>query len=114
MAVLTYSLLRIVLIVGAGAILYVLGVRSWLLVALAVLIGAGLSYVLLHKQRLAAAGTLRDRSDARGTKFEQSVSKDDDDEDAQISPDRPVTLTEEGAASTQDEGSAEQHTESKD
>ena len=35
MALLTYTLLRLLFIVGAGAVLYVLGVRNWLLLALA-------------------------------------------------------------------------------
>ncbi|MGC0143008.1 DUF4229 domain-containing protein [Pseudactinotalea sp. Z1732] len=86
MPLLTYTLLRVALVVGAGALLYVLGVRSWLLVVLAVLIGAGLSYVLLAGPRQAAADDLERRTGGRPTNLEKSLARDGDDEDAQFDP----------------------------
>lgn len=84
MPLLTYTSLRVALVVGAGALLYVLGVRSWLLVVLAVLIGAGLSYVLLAGPRQAAADDLERRTGGRPTNLEKSLARDGDDEDAQF------------------------------
>lgn len=84
MALLTYTLLRVALVVGAGALLYLLGVRNWLLVVLAVVIGAGLSYVLLHGPRHAAASDLEQRAGGRRTRMELSVERDGAEEDAQF------------------------------
>lgn len=86
MPVLTYTLLRFLFMLGAGALLYVLGVRSWLLLALAVLIGAGLSYVLLNGPRHSAAKELERRTGGRPTRFERSVDADADGEDAVFDP----------------------------
>lgn len=82
MALLTYTLLRLLFIVGAGAVLYVLGVRNWLLLALAVLIGAGLSYVLLNGPRRSAAKELERRAGGRPTRLERAVDADAEGEDA--------------------------------
>lgn len=84
MPLLTYTLLRVALVAGAGAVLYLLGVRTWLLVVLAVVIGAGLSYVLLANPRHAAAADLERRSGGRRTRVERSVERDDAAEDAQF------------------------------
>lgn len=84
MALLTYTLLRIALVVAAGAVLYLLGVRSWLLVVLAVLMGAGLSYVLLDTQRRAAAGALERRMGGGPTRLERNVDRYAEEEDAEL------------------------------
>ena len=81
MPVLVYSLLRIALIVLAGAGLYLAGMRGLLLVVVAVLVGAALSYVLLDKPRRASAQWLAARG--RGhTRFEDRLAADADAEDA--------------------------------
>lgn len=59
MPLLTYTLLRVLLVVVAGAVLYLLGMRGVLLVAVAVLVGALLSFLLLKGPRDRAAGTLQ-------------------------------------------------------
>lgn len=56
---LVYTLLRVLLVVVAGGLLYLLGMRGLLLVVVAVVVGALLSYVLLKGQREQAAGTLQ-------------------------------------------------------
>ncbi|HIZ36950.1 MAG TPA: DUF4229 domain-containing protein [Candidatus Ruania gallistercoris] len=81
MPVLVYSLLRILLIVAAGAGLYLAGMRGVLLVVAAVLVGAGLSYVLLDRFRRASAHWLSTRGRGR-TRWENRLSSDADDEDA--------------------------------
>lgn len=48
---LRYSLLRIALVLAAGGVLYLLGLRSWLLAVLAIAVGAMLGYILLPSQR---------------------------------------------------------------
>lgn len=81
MPVLVYSALRILLILGAGAGLYLAGMRGWLLLVVAVLVGAGLSYVLLDKQRRASAEWLAARG--RGhTRLEDRLASDAGEEDA--------------------------------
>lgn len=84
MALLTYTLLRLGLVVAAGVVLYLLGVQSWLLVVLAVLMGAGLSYVLLDNQRQAAARTLERRMGGKPTRVERSVERYAEEEDAEL------------------------------
>ena len=59
MALLVYTLLRVLLVVAAGGLLYLLGLRGLLLVVMAVVVGALLSYVLLKGPRAQAAGTLQ-------------------------------------------------------
>lgn len=59
MPLLVYTLLRILLVVVAGGVLYLLGLRGLLLVVLAVVVGALLSYLLLKGPRERAAGTLQ-------------------------------------------------------
>jgi hypothetical protein len=82
MALLIYSVLRIVLVVGAGAVLYLLGLRSWLLVLGAVLLGAGLSYVLLEAPRRRAAESMAARR-ADGDRFSRALAEEAADEDAE-------------------------------
>lgn len=71
MPVVTYTALRLGLLAAAAVVLYLLGMRGWLLVLVAALVGWGLSYLLLARQRDAAARSLaaRDarRRAARGT-----------------------------------------------
>lgn len=84
MPLLTYTAMRIALVLGAGALLWVLGVRGWLLLVLSVVIGAGLSYVLLDGPRRAAANELQRRTGGEPTALERAVARDDDEEDAQV------------------------------
>lgn len=76
MPVLVYSVLRILLIVAAGLGLYLAGMRGVLLVAAAVLIGAGLSYVLLDRFRRASAAWLQERGGGRPSKFAEAMGSD--------------------------------------
>ncbi|HLS24668.1 MAG TPA: DUF4229 domain-containing protein [Beutenbergiaceae bacterium] len=98
MALLTYTLMRLGLVLGAGAVLYVLGVRSWLLVVLAVLMGAGLSYVLLDPQRQAAARTLERRMGGQPTRVERSVERYAEEEDAELDMVESETTTQEDSS----------------
>lgn len=81
MPVLVYSLLRILLIVAAGGGLYLAGMRGVLLVIAAVLVGAGLSYVLLDRFRRASAQWLADRGRPKA-RWGERLASDAADEDA--------------------------------
>lgn len=81
MPVLVYSLLRILLIVIAGAGLYLAGMRGLLLVVGAVLIGAALSYLVLDRYRRASAEWLQARGKGH-TKVEDRIEADAEAEDA--------------------------------
>ena len=59
MALLIYTVLRVLLVVAAGGLLYLVGMRGVLLVAAAVVVGALLSFLLLNGPRDRAAGTLQ-------------------------------------------------------
>lgn len=84
MPLLTYTLLRLGFMFAVGVVLYLLGVRSWLLLALSILMGAGLSYVLLARPRQSAAEDLERRAGGRPTRLERAVDADAEDEDAQL------------------------------
>src|SRR5699024_1836212 len=81
MPVLVYSLLRILLIVIAGAGLYLAGMRGLLLVVVAVLVGAALSYLVLDPYRRASAQWLQSRGKGH-TRMEDRLESDAEAEDA--------------------------------
>lgn len=65
MPVAVFTLLRLGLLVVAAAVLYAIGFRSWLLVLLATVVALALSYLLLGRQRDAAAQHLARRAERR-------------------------------------------------
>jgi len=83
--VVLYSLLRIALFLAATGVLWWAGMRSWLAPLLAAVIAFALSYVLLPRQRDAAARELARRADARRTGGAPGSRQraDDDAEDAE-------------------------------
>ena len=91
---LAYTAARLVLFLVALLLLDLAGARGLLLIALALLISAILSYVLLSRQRDAMAGTLSHRlrgvrgraSDFRARLDEGTRAEDTDDEAPQAPP----------------------------
>lgn len=78
MPLLVYSLLRLLLIAVVLGALWLIGLRHWLALAgFAVVIGAALSYLMLPRQRDAAASYLAARAAAR-----KSAGEDEEFEDA--------------------------------
>jgi hypothetical protein len=73
----TYTVLRLALFAGAFGLLYLAGLRSWLLVGVAALAALALSYVLLNRPRDAAATWLADRRERRRTRRGRSIADDD-------------------------------------
>lgn len=64
MPLLVYTLLRLLLIVLAAGVLYLLGLRDLLLVVVAVVVGALLSYLLLSGPRRRAVQRLQQFAEA--------------------------------------------------
>lgn len=82
MPVVTYSLLRLAVFVVALVGLWFAGMGSWLLVVVAAVVAAALSYVLFGKQRAAAAQWLADRRAPGAPRFSRAVEEDAATEDA--------------------------------
>lgn len=83
MPVVVYSLLRAALFLAATGLLWWVGMRSWLAPVLAAVVAWGLSYVLLARQRDAAALHLAHRAEQRrargglGTRAHQDAAAED-------------------------------------
>ena len=90
MPVVVYSLLRAALFLAATGLLWVAGMRSWLAPLLAAVIAWGLSYVLLPRQRDAAALHLAQRAQERrdrgglGARARQDADAEDAAADGQV------------------------------
>lgn len=84
MPVVTYSLLRLGVFALALLGLWLAGMGSWLLVVVAAVVAAALSYVLFGKQRAAAVAWIADRraTAEQGPRFSRAVQDDAAAEDA--------------------------------
>lgn len=88
-----YTCARILLLVVATALLYVAGARGFLLLALAFVVSALASYVLLSKQRDIMSGALNrrlSRVNAKASEFrsrlEEGAAAEDIDDDPAANP----------------------------
>ncbi|MEE6282558.1 DUF4229 domain-containing protein [Georgenia sunbinii] len=82
MPVLIYTLLRIAMFVAVYLVLGFVGFRGWLLIVVAVVVAALLSFLLLPRHANAAAGVIADRVGDRPSRIDQSIEVDQDVEDA--------------------------------
>lgn len=82
MPVVTYSLLRLGLFALALLGLWLAGMGSWLLVVVAAVAAAALSYVILGKQRAAATTWMADRRSPGSPRISRAVQDDEAAEDA--------------------------------
>ncbi len=82
MPVVTYSLLRLGVFVLAIVGLWLAGMGGWLLVVVAAVVAAALSYVLFGRQRVAAAQWIADRRAPGAPRFSRAVEEDAAAEDA--------------------------------
>jgi Protein of unknown function (DUF4229) len=82
----TYSALRLGLLAACFGLGYLAGLRTWLLLAVAVLAAWGLSYVLLARPRDAAAAYLAERVERRRSPGGARTGADEDaaEEDALV------------------------------
>jgi antibiotic biosynthesis monooxygenase (ABM) superfamily enzyme len=62
-----YTLLRLLLFAAALGVGYLVGLRSWLLVLAAVVVAFAVAYLVLPKQKDAAARWLAERAERRRT-----------------------------------------------
>jgi len=103
---LAYTSARILLLVISVVLLYLAGARGFLLLALAFVISALASYVLLSRQRETMAGALNrrlNRVSAKATEFRERLEDGAAAEDSDV-PDDAVDT--EGAADTEAAGEA--------
>lgn len=93
MRLLVYTLLRLGLVLAAAGVLYLLGLRSWVLWIAAVIVGALLSFLVLGRQREGAAAVLaqydplREERPAFSPKVEADAAYEDGLVDAADVPD---------------------------
>ena len=79
-----YSVLRLALIVAVGFVLYLVGMRGWLLGVVAVLVALLVSYLALRRQREAAAlyiATRRTDRQTSGVQLNARLDRDNAAED---------------------------------
>lgn len=79
MGLLLYSLLRLAVLAAALGLGYLLGLRSWLLVLVAVVLSAAVSYLLLRRPRDAAVRALAAGAGRRGTHHALDVDTEHED-----------------------------------
>jgi hypothetical protein len=86
MRLLVYTLLRLGLVLAAAGVLYLLGLRSWILWIAAVLVGALLSFLVLGRQGRDAAAVLAQYDPLRAERptFSPAVEADAAYEDAVV------------------------------
>lgn len=106
MALLRYSLLRLLVLLASLALLYLVGARGWLWLILSVVVAAGVSYLVLPRQRDAAAGTLQARAQER-REHAKLGDADAEAEDAAIDAAGGSHADGGGSAQPQGEGEAE-------
>lgn len=102
--VVTYSLLRLGVFVLALIGLLLAGMGGWLLVVVAAVVAAALSYVLFGRQRVAAAQWLADRRAPGAPRFSRAVEEDAEAEDAIADRLREQGSTDDGDGARDDDG----------
>jgi hypothetical protein len=93
MRLLVYTLLRLGLVLAAAGVLYLLGLRSWVLWIAAVIVGALLSFLVLGRQGASAAAVLAQYDPLREERptFSPKVEADAAYEDAVVDAVEPRT-----------------------
>jgi membrane protein implicated in regulation of membrane protease activity len=84
MALLKYTLLRLALLAGTAGVLYLVGLRDWLLLFVAFLVSGLISIFALNRARDDVSTSLAQRQQAINDRIENASA--DDEPDAQ--PDR--------------------------
>ncbi|RPF27441.1 DUF4229 domain-containing protein [Georgenia muralis] len=93
MRLVVYSLLRLLMVLAAAGVLYLVGLRSWALWAAAIVVAALVSYVVLGRQRAAAAAVLAAHDPTRGAtdRLARAGESDAAYEDSVLDAEPPVT-----------------------
>lgn len=105
MPLLIYSLLRVAMFVAAGGLLWLAGLRGWLLVLAAIVVAALVSFLALPRQANAAAGVVAGTVERRQGRIDRATGADGDVEDALLDADgegspAPGAASPDGAAGT--------------
>jgi hypothetical protein len=79
-ATVAYTSARILLFVVALGVLYAVGARGWLLLALAVLVSGVASLIVLSRHRDAMSGALTSRLGGFRQRLDEGTSREDDDD----------------------------------
>jgi len=79
-ATLAYTAARIVLLVAVFGVLYLIGARGWLLLALALLVSGVASLVLLSPQRDAMSGAITSRLSNFRQRLDEGTRREDDED----------------------------------
>jgi Protein of unknown function (DUF4229) len=78
-SVLIYSLSRLVLFAATAGVLFLVGARGFLLLALAVLISGVISFVLLSRQRDAVSSSVTQRAGRIRQGLAEGAAREDND-----------------------------------
>lgn len=79
-ATLAYTSARILLLVVALGVLYVVGARGWLLLALGLVVSGIFSLVLLSRQRDAMSGAITSRFSGFRQRLDEGARREDKDD----------------------------------
>lgn len=84
MPILRYTLLRLAMLAGAFALLWLLGFRGWLLAVVAVVVAALVSFLALPRHANDAAAVIARRREGKGgpSAVDQAIAEDEAEEDA--------------------------------
>ncbi len=82
MPIVRYTLLRLAVLAAAFGLLWLVGVRGWLLAVLSVLVAALVSFLLLPKQAGEAAAVLARRGERQRERIDRVIDEDAAEEDA--------------------------------
>lgn len=78
-ATLAYTSARILLLVVVLGVLYLIGARSWLLIALGLVVSGVVSLLLLSRQRDAMSGAITSRLSSFRQRLDEGARREDDD-----------------------------------
>jgi hypothetical protein len=78
-AVLIYSLSRLALFAATAGVLFLVGARGFLLLALAILISGVVSFVLLSRQRDAVSSSVTERAGRMRQNLAEGAAREDND-----------------------------------
>ncbi|QDB80307.1 DUF4229 domain-containing protein [Georgenia wutianyii] len=82
MPILRYTLLRLVVLAAVLGVLWLVGMRGWLLLAVAFLVAALVSFLVLPRQANDAAAVIARRRGGRTGAMDAAIAQDAAEEDA--------------------------------
>ncbi|HLT82842.1 MAG TPA: DUF4229 domain-containing protein [Phototrophicaceae bacterium] len=91
MPILRYTLLRLLVLAASVGLLWLLGMRGWLLLVVALVVAALVSFLVLPRQASDAAAVLAQRSGRRrqASSLDRAIADDAAEEDALLDGEDP-------------------------